>query len=283
MDPHLIFKISAMTTNEILQASLLDILFDNRNKDYGAYVLRRDYNYRLLVATCNAIVAAFLLLMLISFNKKNPEVTNQIPESGVVIIRKVDLPSEKAAQPQKSKAISRPAPKIASVKLVSNFVIAKDPLVKETDVPDPKDLENKEISNVNSPGLPSDGKTEATEITNVGTENSGTRGNESGFSADEREPEFPGGPEALIRFLKNNLKTPDDLQVGETKTVHIRFLVGTDGSVSNLEIVQSGGSEFDKEVMRVCKKMPRWKPAFQNGSNVAVSYVLPVTFIGVEQ
>jgi protein TonB len=59
--------------------------------------------------------------------------------------------------------------------------------------------------------------------------------------------------------------------------------VDKDGSVNTFEIVTSGGREFDNEVVRVCKKMPRWIPALQNGINVPVSYVLPVTFIGVEQ
>jgi len=67
------------------------------------------------------------------------------------------------------------------------------------------------------------------------------------------------------------------------RTVQIRFKVDKDGMVSTLEILASGGSEFDNEVARVCKKMPRWNPAIQNGINVPVSYVLPVTFIGVEQ
>jgi protein TonB len=65
--------------------------------------------------------------------------------------------------------------------------------------------------------------------------------------------------------------------------VQIRFKVDKDGVVSDLEISRSGGSEFDREVIRVCKKMPRWKPAVQNGFNVPVNYMLPVTFIGAEQ
>ena len=103
------------------------------------------------------------------------------------------------------------------------------------------------------------------------------------FHANEREPEFPGGSEGLKRFLAKNLTTPSDLEDGEKKTVHIRFKVDKDGSVNTFEIITSGGNEFDNEVVRVCKKMPRWIPALQNGINVPVSYVLPVTFIGVEQ
>jgi periplasmic protein TonB len=103
------------------------------------------------------------------------------------------------------------------------------------------------------------------------------------FVADERDPEFPGGKDALKQFLSRNLTTPGDLEDGEKKVVKIQFKVDKDGSVTTFEIVTSGGSEFDREVVRVCKKMPRWTPAIQNGINVPVSYVLPVTFIGVEE
>jgi protein TonB len=274
---------TAMTTNEILRASLLDILFDNRNKDYGAYALRRGYNYRLLTATFGALSAAFLVFMMLSFGRKKTTEPKQVSGSGVVTIRKIELAPEKPQPLQKPKSISKPVPKIASVKLVNNFVIKKDFLIKEPDVPEIKELGNKDISNVNSSGLAPNGTLRGIETTNTGVENNGPQQEQPEFIANEREPEFPGGQEALIRFLRNNLNTPDELQTGETKTVQVRFLVGADGSVSKLEIVQSGGSEFDQEVIRVCKKMPRWKPAFQNGSNVAVSYILPVTFIGVEQ
>jgi len=96
-------------------------------------------------------------------------------------------------------------------------------------------------------------------------------------------PEFPGGQEALLKFLSRHLDTPGELESGEKKMVRARFKVDVDGSVSLVEIVQTGGSLFDKEVIRVCKKMPGWKPAIQNGEAVPTSYVLPVTFIGVDQ
>jgi periplasmic protein TonB len=83
--------------------------------------------------------------------------------------------------------------------------------------------------------------------------------------------------------LGKNLSTPDALEAGERKVVQIKFKVDKDGSVTSFEIVTSGGGEFDREVVRVCKKMPRWTPAIQNGINVPVSYVLPVTFIGLEE
>jgi periplasmic protein TonB len=65
--------------------------------------------------------------------------------------------------------------------------------------------------------------------------------------------------------------------------VIVRFSVGEDGSVTHFEIMQSGGSAFDNEVIRVLKKMPKWKPAVQNGKNVPVMFTQPVTFMAFEE
>jgi protein TonB len=103
------------------------------------------------------------------------------------------------------------------------------------------------------------------------------------FTPDQKDPEFPGGPDALRTFMRDHLVTPGELDPGQLITVHIRFTVGIDGRVTDLEIVKSGGFLYDNEVIRVCRKMPDWKPARQNGIHVAVRYVLPVTFMGIEQ
>ena len=94
-------------------------------------------------------------------------------------------------------------------------------------------------------------------------------------------PEFPGGVEGLKRYLLRNLREPEGLQPGEKVVVLIRFVVDKDGSIDEATIVQSGG-HFDQEVLRVIKKMPRWKPGIQNNRFVAVYYTLPVTFVGFE-
>ena len=99
----------------------------------------------------------------------------------------------------------------------------------------------------------------------------------------EREPQFPGGLEAWLNFLRKNLVAPEELEPGEKKTVSVRFFVSNDGSVTAFEVLQSAGKSFDNEVIRVLKKMPKWKPAIQNGQAVARAFTQPVTFIGVEQ
>ena len=282
-----------MTNKEIMQASLLDILFENRNKDYGAYALRRTYNHRLIISIIAAMALVSFFLLLNSFHKKNEQSYAPIVRKDSIVVHIIEIPIEKPKEPepqkepeipQRPKEIKQPLEKITRVKFINKMVIKPDQKVKVTEVPINEDLKNKIISTVNTKGEDEIKKaktTDETKATGNGTDKS--LNVNSTFIPEEKAPEFPGGKEALIRFLKMNLATPEELQVGEKKTVEIRFKVGTDGQVSDLEILKSGGSSFDHEVMRVCKKMPRWKPAIQNGGSIAVTYLLPVTFIGVEQ
>ena len=103
------------------------------------------------------------------------------------------------------------------------------------------------------------------------------------FTPMEIAASFPGGQEAWLNFLRRYLQTPDLLEAGEKVIVRVRFWIEKDGSLSGFEIVQSGGSLFDKEVLRVMRKMPRWQPAVQNNNKVAVAYTQPVIFVGVKE
>ena len=95
-----------------------------------------------------------------------------------------------------------------------------------------------------------------------------------------RDPSFPGGPAAWLNFLQRYLQAPEDVEPGKRIEVQVRFWIDVDGSVSRAEIIKSGGSAFDKEVLRVLKKMPNWEPALQAGRPIAVAYQQPVIFIG---
>ncbi|RYY84213.1 MAG: energy transducer TonB, partial [Chitinophagaceae bacterium] len=96
-------------------------------------------------------------------------------------------------------------------------------------------------------------------------------------------PSFPGGMKAWTEFLVRNLIPSSDMQPGEKRSVLVRFWVDEDGAVGRFEIMQSGGHGFDNEVLRVLRKMPRWKPALQRGRAVATSFVQPVTFQAPEE
>jgi len=281
-----------MTNNEITRADLLDIIFEKRNKDYGAYALRRGYDKRLLISLGAALSAIALFVLLLLFNSNRNITSPAKVKKASVELTEIIIPKEKPKEIEKP--IEQPKEKVkakvakltkpvATEKFTSKIEIKPDNKVKDP-LPPVENLDNKQIGDEKKKGeplskIPTDTKPVETTTAHTGgnTEPSGSE-----FKPVEMDPQFPGGAEALRRFLSSNLQTPSELEDGEKKTVLIRFKVDKDGSVNAFEIVTSGGNEFDREVVRVCKKMPRWVPAYQNGVNVPVSYVLPVTFVGVE-
>ncbi len=279
-----------MNKHELSKADMLDILFENRNKSYGAYTLRRQYNGRLWTALIAGLGLAGALLWMATGAAagENKRVAMRNDHDSVVL-RTVEIPAkpkpvvipvQKPAKP----AVA-PKPSVARVKYTNVIHIVDDKKVKTDIMPSQKQLDSVAIAGVTAPGvkpgnLPSTPGLPAG--TGQGTGNPGD-GGPANFVAVERDPQFPGGADALRRFLAMNLNSPTSLDEGEKKVVQIRFQVDPNGMVSTFQIVTSGGDEFDKEVVRVCRKMPRWIPALQNGINVPVSYMLPVTFIGGEQ
>jgi protein TonB len=99
------------------------------------------------------------------------------------------------------------------------------------------------------------------------------------FTTVEQMPEFPGGQAALNAFLSKNLRYPKSAFKNNIEgRVVVRFVIETDGSISNPEIVRSLDTDCDRETLRVINKMPRWNPGRQNGVAASVYYTLPVSF-----
>jgi periplasmic protein TonB len=275
-----------MTSKEIMQASLLDILFEHHNKAYGAYLLRKTYDRRLMIALLTGLTAIGLFL-LVSFVGRNKQAEiRDVTTKDAIIIREYKIPELGLKEPEKLKSVTavkkKSLIKTAQVKLTTKIDIKRDELVK-TPVPSVDDMAGKTISGETISGPPADGTLKTPGSVDTGSSN-GTVSTEPPaiFIPQERSAEFPGGPNALQQFLSRHLRTPGDMEPGELITVKIRFRVDKNGSVNSLEIINSGGSEFDNEVVRVFKKMPSWMPAMQNGVNVPVNYMIPVTFVGPE-
>jgi periplasmic protein TonB len=266
-----------MTSNEILKADVLDILFDNRNKQYGAYVLRKNYSHRLGMALGISISAVLLVFFLLPKNPSSKIVDGS--NAGAVVIKTVEFPKDikKFIPPSQPKPIVQRFRQQQFTRLV---------IVDKKDVPPPPDLRIFETSLISDKTIDGTIATNTPIINDQGpasvSEKTDQKKNSS-VDILEREPQFPGGLEAWLNFLRKNLVAPEELEPGEKKTVSVRFFVSNDGSVTAFEVLQSAGKSFDNEVIRVLKKMPKWKPAIQNGQAVARAFTQPVTFIGVEQ
>ncbi len=264
-----------MTSQEILKADVLDIVFDNRNKTYGAYELRKHYNNRLGFAL-GAMLSA-LLIVIFALNNFPGETQNLLSPTTEGPVTVLDLtPVPKVEKP----VLPKTPPAVKQRNFVNQIKIVSDDV---TDMPDQIDLHNALISDKDVEG-PAFTEAKQPAVTPV-TEEPVAKVEEpkKEFTSVEKNAEFPGGQAAWIAFLSRHLRTPSELEAGQKKTVYVRFVVDVDGSISKFEIVQSGGAAFDNEVIRVLKKMPKWTPAFQNGHNVSVIFTQPVTFMAFEE
>lgn len=265
-----------MTSHEILKAHPLDILFDNRNKQYGAYTLRKYYNNRLCLSLFISFGSLFILLLLIKPGREHAVfmqggrgvvITTIIPPDKVQF-KKPEV--QRTSRPRQQQAATEKLTRLNIVKQTSQVVSEqnqfKEALVGTTSIKGHIPL------TIDPPALP--------HVASTGNQTASATPAET--MPLQKEAEFPGGMSSWIRFLQNNLRVPADLQAGEQKTVLMRFEVATDGTVTGFEILQSAGREYDAEVIRVLKKMPKWKPAIQNGSPTASRYTQPVTFVGLE-
>ena len=261
----------AMTNNEILHADLLDILFENRNKAYGAYALRKNYNHRLQWALGISLSLVFLLLIIQNYG--TVETISKGPRPDLTLTP-VNLSQPKAPDPPKPKA--EPSRK----QIVYTDQIKIDP--RETEMPDHNEMITADISDKTVEGKAS---TDTVQTKDQNTKE--TEGDKKSNDKEEVHPtnfdaQFPGGKEAFAKFLTKYLVTPGELEAGERKTVLVRFMVDADGTISKTEVLQSDGEDYSREVKRVLAKMPKWIPAMQNGTKVATWFTQPVSFIGVE-
>ena len=103
--------------------------------------------------------------------------------------------------------------------------------------------------------------------------------NQQVFDVVEQMPEYPGGPSALIEYLSQNVKYPEDAKQQKIEgRVLATFVVETDGSVSNVEVVKPAFPSLDAEAVRLLLAMPKWTPGKQNGKVVRVKFTVPISF-----
>ena len=263
-----------MTSNEILKADLLDIVFDNRNKKYGAYLLRKYYNNRLMIALGGMLGFVLIIVLIVSLNPQIREVISEaINRNDTVTLSVLSSPP-----PELPPDLHPPRSNVRQIDN-SRFEIVNQP----TTLPTHASFVGAIISNRTVAGPVVNGIPSVIE-SGPGIEETVVESTPpSAPPAPTTAAAFPGGQQAWMNFLNKHLRTPDELEAGQKKTVQVRFSVAEDGSVTNFEILQSGGAAFDNEVIRVLKKMPKWKPAVQNGRAVPVMFTQPVTFMAFEE
>jgi periplasmic protein TonB len=269
-----------MTANQILKADFLDILFEHRNKEYGAYAIRKAYPQNLTKALLMMLLFVLALcLYVISQPKKT---TQRIIPIDLTPDHKLENLKTKSPEklPQRSVTAQPPTRVDHQIKIIPDNQTPITPLIDRTDtsyyVP----------GSTNSPGTGDDGRdiVQGTPSTQTNVQPVVSEPEPPAIlNYAEVAPEFPGGTEAWMNYLRRMLRVPDDLESGDRKTVKVKFVVNINGEVTDVEIIQSAGLVFDKEVIRVISKMPNWKAGKQKGKAVAVYFTQPVTFTSGEE
>ena len=271
-----------MDTNKILSADVLDIIFEGRNKSYGAYDLRKTYNRRLtraLLYTAALALLIFLGTVFASVFKKKDSDKLIVRDTQLAEIKK-DAPPPPPPPPPPPKA--PPPPEINQVKFTPPKIV-KDEEVK----PDEKIEEIKEDQVISTKTVESENKQQVVQapVEDKGTQIVEVKKEEDEnkiFNKVEVEAAFPGGDAAWRNYLQKNLNgsVPVDNGAGEgTFTVIVKFVVSRDGSLSDVSCESDPGFGMCQEAIRVIKKTKNWTPAIQNGRNVNAYRRQPITFL----
>lgn len=272
-----------MEVNKILSADVLDIIFEGRNKDYGAYQLRKTYNRRMI--TSLAIVAAILLLLFLGYFVS--KLMEDKEETKTVQVQDVQLEEikqeEKKEEPPPPPPPKPPEPPKVEMAKFTPPKIVKDEEVKEDEKPpEVEKLEETKIGTMNQEGQKDEGiVAPPVEDAGKGVVEAPKKDDEDWdktFTKVEIESEYPGGAAAWQRYLNRNLRYPQEAIDNEVQgAVVVQFIVDKEGNVSDVEAI-SGPQELRAEAVRVIKKSGKWTPAVQNGRQVKSYKKQPIVF-----
>ncbi len=252
--------------SNVINPARRDIVFENRNKEYGGYELRRDYQRRTVLALIIALVGIGIAVtapMILSY------LAERAKESAVKITEGIKLEEP----PPIDKNTPPPPPVIPPPPVQQTIKFTPPKVVKDEEVEEPpptqEETKDVQVSTVtqegeNIPDLPPDPVTDPDEG--------------KVFTVVEEMPKFPGGEEKLFEYL-SKIKYPSMAREnGITGRVYVTFIVDKDGKIKDAKVLRGIGGGCDEEALRVVRAMPDWTPGKQNGRNVTVQYNLPVNF-----
>ncbi|RYU83857.1 energy transducer TonB [Hymenobacter persicinus] len=271
-----------MDNTQLARASFDDIVFEGRNKAYGAYVLRRLYGSHvtralLIAVAIFAIMVSFPLIARMFADKDVKQDDKMLKVNELMEAPPLDE-TKPPPPPPPPEAPPPPPPKLSTIKFTPPVVKKDEEIKKVEEIPDQEELKEKTVAtetvkgNTDNPadlsGLEGEGNKVVEEVVE-----------QKVYTYVEQMPVFPGGQEALLKYIAQNIKYPALALRNQVEgKVFIAFVVGPDGQVSDVKVQKGIGAGCDEEASRVIKNLPKFAPGKQNGRAVSVSYTVPVTF-----
>lgn len=265
-----------------------DIVFDGKNKEYGAYQLRatsvkRHTKALLSVVIVLALILTAIILVMTGVFKSADEDINAKNEQEEVVMAPEDIPEEEEQMeiPEQKPEEVQAEEEVAATQAVTEVKIVET-VDKDREVKDQEQvLENtaqlgaddhKGVEDVNRDRV-------VKEVVEVKPVEKPKEEGPLSVAMVEQKPSFPGGESAMYKWLQDNIIYPAAAsEEGVQGKVTVQFIVEKDGSITHVQVVRGKHPALDAEAARVIRKMPRWTPGRNNGQPVRVTYHLPVQF-----
>jgi protein TonB len=276
-----------MDINKLQTADILDIIFDGRNKEYGAYDLRKTYNKRLRNALFATIGICLLLLVLsIIANSAGKEKQQVMVQD--MSLENMKNEEKKPEPPPPPPPPKQEPPKVEITKFTPPKIVKDEEVKPDEEIKEVEKLEDTKIGTFNQEGAKDEGLVAppVEKSTGVVEAPKVEEDYDKVFTVVQIPAEFPGGQSAWTRFLERNLNssiTSDNGAPAGRYTVVVAFTVSKTGAISDVVAENDPGYGTKAEAIRVITKGPAWKPAVQNGRNVIYRHRQSITFVVSEE
>lgn len=273
-----------MTNAQLATASLNDIVFDGRNRRYGAYELRALYQRHVTRAL---VIATAILALILAFplfaqlmKKAAPTITRRpVITEMMNVDTRVDQPAIVTPPPAATKPLTTPPP-LPTIKNVVPVVAKDEETTPEDKVPEQRELETTQSGVVTRTDDPNAVAAIPNDLP-VGKDDGVAPEVSKPYIFVEQMPELPsgGGQPAIVAAIQKAVRYPSIALRNQVEgRVYVSFTVDPKGEVTDVKIVKGLGSGIDEETIRAIKTLPRFIPGKQNGREVSVSFTVPVTY-----
>jgi protein TonB len=260
-----------------------DIIFEGKNKDYGAYEMRQSSSRRHIIA----LIAAALIILFISslpflIRTVTPKkkASDNLSESTVL----ADLQKELEEQVQEKNIIREeaappPPPLKSTIQFTAPEIVDASQITDDDEIKSQDELTDSKVQ-ISVATVEGTDDEKAIDIADLLEHKVIAEEEDKVFDIVEQSPEFPGGMDNLTNYLNKNIRYPSEALRNRIQgTVIVKFVVRRDGNISDVQIIRSPHKFLEKEAIRVVAAMPRWIPGKQGGNSVNVSFALPIEFV----
>lgn len=265
--------VSSRNWQQVTSAARNEVVFDDRNKEYGAYQIRTNYDRNIILIILGIVAVIGISYGTYLFIKSLPEEEVEAPP--------IDMTMFTIEAPPLDDDIPPPPPPAEEVPMqLEKSVEFLPPVVTDEAVDNPPPIQEAMVDTKAST-VNNDIESETFAPPTTPTPKVVEKQEEEILTFVAEEASFPGGTAEMMKYLSKNIKYPEiAIQANIQGRVTLRFVVGKDGSIENVTVVKGvpGCPECDKEAVRVVRNMPKWKPAKNDGKVVKSYFNLPVTF-----